>query len=100
MKALILVGGYGTRLRPLTLSVPKPLVEFANIPMVEHQIAALEAVGVVQVILAVGYDNERMREAVKVFNQKYKLDVVISRETTPLGTAGPIKLAEEHLSDC
>ena len=40
MKALILVGGYGTRLRPLTLSVPKPLVEFCNKPMIIHQIEA------------------------------------------------------------
>lgn len=46
MKALILVGGYGTRLRPLSLSQPKPLVDFANKPMVLHQLEALAAVGV------------------------------------------------------
>ena len=41
MKALILVGGFGTRLRPLTLSIPKPLVEFGNKPILLHQIEAL-----------------------------------------------------------
>ena len=51
MKALILVGGYGTRLRPLTLSRPKPLVEFANKPMLMHQIEALVEAGVNQVSL-------------------------------------------------
>jgi dTDP-glucose pyrophosphorylase len=44
MKALILVGGFGTRLRPLTWSKPKPLVEFCNAPIMEHQIAALAKV--------------------------------------------------------
>lgn len=44
MKALILVGGYGTRLRPLTLSVPKPLVEFCNKPILLHQVEALAQV--------------------------------------------------------
>ena len=47
MKALILVGGFGTRLRPLTLSRPKPLVEFGNKPIVLHQIEALAQVRVV-----------------------------------------------------
>lgn len=44
MKALILVGGYGTRLRPLTLSKPKPLVEFCNKAMLLHQVEALAKV--------------------------------------------------------
>ena len=51
MKALILVGGYGTRLRPLTLSKAKPLVEFANKPMMLHQIEALVEAGVNQVCI-------------------------------------------------
>ncbi|CAN1141548.1 Probable mannose-1-phosphate guanylyltransferase 2 [Linum perenne] len=54
MKALILVGGFGTRLRPLTLSVPKPLVDFANKPMIE----ALKAIGVTEVVLAINYQPE------------------------------------------
>lgn len=44
MKALILVGGYGTRLRPLTLSIPKPLVDFCNKPILLHQVEALASV--------------------------------------------------------
>lgn len=55
MRALILVGGYGTRLRPLTLSRPKPLVEFANKPILLHQIEALVQVGVKEVCSFVEY---------------------------------------------
>lgn len=53
MRALILVGGYGTRLRPLTLSRPKPLVEFANKPILLHQIEALKEAGVKEVNVSV-----------------------------------------------
>jgi mannose-1-phosphate guanylyltransferase len=55
MKALILVGGFGTRLRPMTLTVPKPLVDFGNLPILCHQIKALAGAGVTEVILAVNY---------------------------------------------
>ena len=55
MKALILVGGFGTRLRPLTFSVPKPLVDFANKPILVHQIEALAKAGVTEIILACSF---------------------------------------------
>ena len=66
MKALILVGGYGTRLRPLTLSKPKPLVEFANKPILLHQIEALVEVGVNHVVLAVSYQADQLEQEMQV----------------------------------
>ncbi|WOG93963.1 hypothetical protein DCAR_0313253 [Daucus carota subsp. sativus] len=99
MKALILVGGFGTRLRPLTLSVPKPLVEFANKPMILHQIEALKAIGVTEVVLAINYQPELMMNFLKEFETKLDIRITISRETEPLGTAGPLALAREKLVD-
>lgn len=55
MKAVILVGGYGNRLRPLTLTVPKPLVEFANKPLLCHQIEGLAQAGITQIFLSINY---------------------------------------------
>ena len=66
MKALILVGGYGTRLRPLTLSKPKPLVEFANKPILLHQIEALVECGVNHVVLAVSYQADQLEQEMQV----------------------------------
>ena len=63
MKALILVGGFGTRLRPMTLTVPKPLVDFGNKPILCHQIQALAQAGVDEVILAINYQPEVMMKA-------------------------------------
>jgi len=53
MKALILVGGFGTRLRPLTFTVPKPLVDFGDKPILCHQVEALAKAGVKEIILAI-----------------------------------------------
>ncbi|KAJ6901463.1 hypothetical protein NC651_019279 [Populus alba x Populus x berolinensis] len=99
MKALILVGGFGTRLRPLTLKHPKPLVEFANKPMILHQIEALKAIGVTEVVLAINYKPEEMMNFLKDFDTKLDIKITCSQETEPLGTAGPLALARDKLID-
>ncbi|KAI3508538.1 hypothetical protein L1887_23546 [Cichorium endivia] len=99
MKALILVGGFGTRLRPLTLSFPKPLVDFANKPMILHQIEALKAIGVTEVVLAINYQPEVMLNFLKDFETKLGIKITCSQETEPLGTAGPLALARDKLAD-
>ncbi|KAJ3313880.1 mannose-1-phosphate guanyltransferase [Boothiomyces sp. JEL0838] len=104
MKALILVGGYGTRLRPLTFSKPKPLVEFANRPMILHQIEALAKVGVKEIVLAVNYQPEVMVSAMNQVEEEFKVKITFSIEPEPLGTgdfilivAGPLSLARDVL---
>ncbi|KAJ0525540.1 putative nucleotidyltransferase [Helianthus annuus] len=99
MKALILVGGFGTRLRPLTLSFPKPLVDFANKPMILYQIEALKATGVTEVVLAISYQPEVMLNFLKDFESKLGIKITCSQETEPLGTAGPLALARDILAD-
>jgi mannose-1-phosphate guanylyltransferase len=91
------VGGFGTRLRPLTLTVPKPLVEFANRPMIEHQVEALADAGVTDIVLAVNYRPDVMTAALKQYEKKYNVKITFSIEAEPLGTAGPLKLAEKTL---
>lgn len=93
MKALILVGGFGTRLRPLTLTVCKPLMDFCNLPILCHQVQALAGAGVTEVILAVNYQPEDMMKEFKSIEEKYKVKITFSVEDVPMGTAGPIKLA-------
>ncbi|XP_027439662.1 mannose-1-phosphate guanyltransferase beta isoform X2 [Zalophus californianus] len=99
MKALILVGGYGTRLRPLTLSIPKPLVDFCNKPILLHQVEALAAAGVDHVILAVSYMSQVLEKEMKAQEQRLGIRISMSHEEEPLGTAGPLALARDLLSE-
>jgi mannose-1-phosphate guanylyltransferase len=75
MKALILIGGFGTRLRPLTLSVPKPLVDFGNKPVLCHQIEALARAGVTEIVLAINYQPEVMKTQIQEFEDKVCLSL-------------------------
>ena len=101
MKALCLGGGYGTRLRPLTLTCPKPIVPLCNKPMLMHQISAMAAVGVTEVVLAVSYQPEVLEAELKPYGDKLGVKITFSREDPdhPLGTAGPIGLAKDILCE-
>ena len=96
MKAVILAGGYGKRLRPLTNKVPKPLVEVAGKPILRWQIEWLRMHGFREVVLCVGYLKEKIMEYVGdggVLGVKAYYAV----EDEPLGTGGAIKNAESVL---
>lgn len=97
LKAVILVGGYGTRLRPLTFSKPKPLVEFCNKSIVKHQIDALVEVGVQHVILCVSYRAEMLENELNSYAESLGIQISFSLEDTPMGTAGPLVLCKELL---
>ncbi|OII76336.1 nucleotidyl transferase family protein [Cryptosporidium andersoni] len=99
MKTIILSGGFGSRLRPLTLSKPKPIIELCNIPLIEFQISQFVGVGVKNIILAVNYLSEELREPIKDIEKKYGVKISASIEEKPLGTAGPILLAKRFIED-
>ncbi|KAI6175720.1 Mannose-1-phosphate guanylyltransferase [Aphelenchoides bicaudatus] len=90
MKALILVGGYGTRLRPLSLSQPKPLVDFANKPMVLHQLEALAAAGVDTIVLAVSYRAEMLEKEMSIQATRLGIQIKFSVEEQ-LGLLGAVR---------
>ncbi len=94
MRAVVLVGGFGTRLRPLTLSVPKPMLPIGHVPMIARLLDRLGRGGVTEVVLALGFRPEPFVEA---FPDGRCGDValVYAVEPEPLDTAGAIKFAAE-----
>jgi NDP-mannose synthase len=98
MQALILAGGTGTRLRPYTTVVPKPLMPVGDYPILEILIRQLKLAGVEEIILAVGYMSQ-LFEAFFRDGSRYGLRISYSFEQNPLGTAGPISLVLDRLED-
>ncbi|MBI4248159.1 MAG: NTP transferase domain-containing protein [Elusimicrobia bacterium] len=96
MKALILAGGLGTRLRPLTFSVPKPMLAVGDKPIVEILIEHLRSQNVKDIVLATGYKSDLMK-AYFENGKKHGVRIRYVQETEPLGTAGPIRLAAKEL---
>jgi NDP-sugar pyrophosphorylase family protein len=90
-RAVILAGGRGTRLRPYTISLPKPLMPIVDKPILEIIIGQLAAQGIEHITLAVSYQAEILR-AYFSDGGKWKVRIDYSLESEPLGTMGPLKL--------
>lgn len=98
MKALILVGGEGTRLRPLTHRTVKPMVPVVNRPFLEHLFGYLGKHGILDIVLATGYKPEQI-EHYFGNGEGFGIHIGYSVESRPLGTAGAVKNAETFLDD-
>ena len=94
MRAVVLVGGFGTRLRPLTLSVPKQMLPVGRVTMLERVVAALGAGGVTEVILSLGYQPDAFRDEFPS-GRCAGVDLHYAVEPEPLDTAGAIRFAAE-----
>jgi NDP-mannose synthase len=98
MKAVILAGGLGSRLRPFTETIPKPLLPIGEKAVLEIQIERLRQHGVNEVFLATNYKSDYV-ESFFGDGSRYGVKLHISREDMPLGTAGPVKLLEQELTE-
>ncbi len=97
MQALILVGGEGTRLRPLTLKRPKPVLPLVGKPFISYMLDWLREHGVDDVVMACGFEPDALRETLGSGDAGQRIGYVA--EPDPRGTAGAIRFAEEQLQE-
>lgn len=94
-EAVLLVGGQGTRLRPLTINTPKPMLPVAGVPFTVHQITRARDAGVTRIVLATSYKAEVFRAFID--DADLGIEIVIATEDEPLGTGGAIRHALPYL---
>jgi len=98
VKAVILAGGEGTRLRPLTLHLPKPTAPIADRPLLHHQLDLLGTAGITEVVFSLAYQPQRI-QAVFGDGRAWGKKIHYAVESTPLGTGGAVKNAESLLDE-
>ena len=98
MKAIILAGGLGTRLKPFTEIIPKPLLPIGEKSVLEIQIERLKKFGFDEIFLATNYKSEYI-EGFFGNGSRYGVKLAISKEKIPLGTAGPLLLLKDQLKE-
>lgn len=97
-KAFVLAGGIGTRLRPFTYEIPKPLLPVKGRPILEYNIRNLIEHGVNEIVLGIGYKGDLVREYFGD-GSNFGIRIRYSKEIKPLGTAGALKKAERYFKD-
>ncbi|MHB8637889.1 MAG: sugar phosphate nucleotidyltransferase [Fimbriimonadaceae bacterium] len=98
VKAVVMAGGEGSRLRPLTSNLPKPMVPIGNQPIMEHILTLLKRHGITEVIATIHYLGDEIRSYFGD-GSDFGVDLQYSVETSPLGTAGSVKRAEAMLRE-
>ncbi len=98
MQAVILAGGFGTRLRPLTLNTPKPIVPIGNQPFLLRQINALKKAGISEIILSLNYQPTAIKEVLGD-GSDFGVNLKYVVEPAPMGTAGAYKFAEDKIRE-
>jgi mannose-1-phosphate guanylyltransferase len=97
--AILLVGGMGTRLLPLTLKTPKPMLQVAGVPFTEHQIRKAADAGIAEIVLATSYKSE-LFEPYFGSGERFGIKIKYAVEKKALGTGGGIRNAANLLADC
>lgn len=95
--AIILAGGVGKRLQPITFEIPKPLVLVHDRTLLEHQFDLFKRHGIKNIIISVGYKGDKIKHAIGD-GKRFGVNVSYVEESKPLGTAGPIKLAKQFIT--
>lgn len=97
-QALILAGGKGTRLTPITREIPKPLVPLHGKPVLEYSLDLFKKFGIKDILISIGFKGEKIKEYFGD-GKRFGVNITYVEEAGPLGTAGPLRLAKKFIKD-
>lgn len=100
MFGVIMAGGQGSRLRPLTLTRPKPMVEVLGRPVIDFVKDAMQDASIATIVVTTGYRGEQLEQHVESWNTlPNPVEAWVNQESSPMGTAGSVRLLAEHLTE-